>query len=153
MFRAIPAVLALSLLMLAGCQAEKDLGQECRMTTRPPNSDQSVDIDATSVSDPNFDYVALGSAECDDLVCVRTAGSVNPENVEGKARGYCTAPCIDNSDCQPDFQGKKGTLSCERLLPDEAFLAQLKASDPGLFERTFGSSVSAKYCVKPRSAK
>jgi hypothetical protein len=141
-------VFAASLLSLAGCQAERDLGLECRMTK--PTEAGPEDILASSVEDPNLDYMALGSAECDDLVCVRTAGSENPENVDGKARGYCTAPCIDARDCEPDFEGRTGTMGCERLLPDQEFLETLKQSDPELYEKTFGSGVSAKYCVKPR---
>jgi len=137
------------LVSFAGCEMTKDLGATCAMTK--PGDDGPEEIDEDKVADTRIDYIALGSAECDDLVCIRTSDSANPENELGKARGYCTAPCIDDLDCEPDFEGNK-TLKCERLLLDETFLSALKENDPETYEQIFGSGASAKYCIKPRTS-
>lgn len=134
---------------LAGCETTKDLGATCAMTR--PGDNGPEEIDESKVADDRIDYLALGSAECDDLVCIRTSGSANPENELGKARGYCTAPCIDDLDCEPDFEGNK-TLSCDELLLDDPFLVALKESDPVTYEQVFGTGASARYCVKPRTS-
>jgi hypothetical protein len=146
MIRSLTTTVFSSLLALGllGCEATKDLGATCAMTR--PGDDGPEEIDESKVVDDRIDYLALGSAECDDLVCIRTSGSANPENELGKARGYCTASCIDDLDCEPDFEGKK-TLVCEELLLDEAFLAALKENDPTTYEQIFGSGASARYCV------
>ncbi len=134
---------------LVGCSSTKDLGATCKMTR--PGDNGPEDISEDKVADPAVDYIALGSAECDDLVCIRTAGSANPENELGMARGYCTAPCIDDLDCQPDFEGNEKTLKCTQLLLDQSFLDALEQEDPQTYEQIFGSGASAKYCIKPRS--
>ncbi len=135
-----------------GCQAKTDLAQPCKMT-RPDQDGNTTEIEAAKLSDPAIDYVALGAAECDDLVCIRSAATEkNPPHENGGGRGYCTRPCIDDADCNPDFQGNEGTLVCQRLLLDQAFLDQLKENDPVAYEQAFGSDTASRYCVFPRSA-
>jgi len=149
-----PVIAALLVVGLGACQAEKDLGQTCKMTRPNPIAGEApIELEADQVADGSFDYMAFGAAECDDLVCLRTSGSANPENEEGRARGYCSAPCIDASDCDPDYLGNKGTMRCEQVLPDQEFLDALRRSDPETYEKTFGSGAAAKYCVLPRTAK
>ena len=147
----LACLLFLGVLMPA-CKAKTDLGQVCKMTR--PRSDKNTDQDIPEgkVGNKNIDYLALGSAECDDLACIRTSRSENPDNKDGKAFGYCTSPCIDDSNCSPDFNGAENTMKCERMLLDEAFLQTLKETDPATFEATFGTSASARFCVLPRKA-
>lgn len=127
---------------LGACRASTDLGVTCKMTGVTPEK----------VQNPGIDYIALGSAECDDLVCIRTAGSANPTNGAGEAHGYCTKSCIDSTDCSPDYQGGNNKLVCQRLLLDQAFLDQFKQRDPKGYEATFGSGASSRYCILPSSA-
>jgi hypothetical protein len=130
---------------LLACKAETDLGQTCKMTRPSSDGGPPVEIDVPDGGfgdGGTFDVVALGSAECDDLVCIRTSGSQNPDNENGKLRGYCTASCIDSSSCEPDFEGKSGTMACEKLLVDQALIE----ANPEIF----GSGASSMYCVKPR---
>jgi len=142
----------------SGCKTKTDLGQPCKMT-RPPAAGQTCSgqttcpIDPKDIADPKLDYVALGSAECDDLVCLRSAGSENPEPPAGEtgvAYGYCTASCIDAQNCEYDYNGNKNALSCERLLLSSDFLAKLQQQNPQTFAAVFGSGASSKYCIKPR---
>ena len=145
------SLLALALFLAPGCTPSTDLGQTCKMTKPPPTEGgEPVEIDESEVGNTSVDYVALGSAECDDLVCIRTASSNNPPNDAGKARGYCTAPCIDETNCEYDYLGGRNKLTCARLLLSEEFIKALQQEDPETFERVFGSSASAKYCILPR---
>lgn len=152
MVRVAPLFCLLPVLALFACQGERDLGQTCKMTRSSATEGEPPEqIPVDRVANPDLDYVSLGSAECEDLVCVRTAGSQNPEPEGDKARGYCTAPCIENTDCQPDFEGRQGALQCARMLLDQKYLDELKATSPETYERVFGSGASSKYCVKPRA--
>lgn len=137
-------------LAFVGCTAKTDLGQVCKMTRPKSDRGPGEEIEEDKVKNPRLDFLALGSAECDDLACIRTADSENPPNEDGKARGYCTAPCIDNTSCEPDFEGKKGNLVCEKLLLDQKFLDDLKEKNREIYDSTFGGGASAKYCVKNR---
>jgi hypothetical protein len=132
---------------LAGCSVETDLGQTCKMTRPDTEGGAPIELEASSITSETLDWISFGAAECDDLVCVRTAGSPNPAHENGMARGYCTKPCIDASDCAPDFQGRKGAMGCEQLLPD---LEELKRTNPEEYERIFGSGTATNYCVLPR---
>lgn len=135
----------------AACKANKDIGQTCAMTKPCTGADGgSCPIAPDKVSNAGIDYIALGSAECDDLACIRTAKTNNPPNTAESAQGYCTSPCIEDSDCQPDYQGKEKTMKCERLLLDEAFLDQLKQNQPQTYDQMFGSGASSRYCILPR---
>jgi hypothetical protein len=145
--RCAAVVLALGAAVLSAC-AKTDLGQACNM--KKPCNTGTCDIAPSAVENGAIDYVALGSAECDDLVCIRTAGSANPENTAAVARGYCTTPCIDDTNCSPNYQGESKKLVCQRMLLDQAFLDQLKEQDPDAYNKVFGSGASSTYCVLPR---
>jgi len=147
--RSAAVAFALGAIALAACRANTDLGQSCKLTQPCDAGTCAVAPDA--VQNLLVDYIALGSAECDDLVCIRTASSDNPPNEQTEARGYCTAPCFgDAKICSPDFQGHDKQLVCQRLLLDDAFLEELKQNQPEEYQRTFGNSASSTYCIKPR---
>ncbi len=146
------AVAALALgasVALGACKATTDLGSTCTLTT--PCSSSTCAVTPDKVSNTSVDYIALGSAVCDNLVCIRTAGSANPDNTASEARGYCTNSCTDNSDCSPDYQGNGDKLVCQRLLLDQAFLDALKQSNPTEYEQVFGNGASSTYCILPSS--
>jgi hypothetical protein len=146
--RCAAAVLALSAFALGAC-SKTDLGATCKMT-KPCGDGGVCAIAPDQVANTAVDYVALGSAECDDLVCLRTARSNNPPNTATEAFGYCTTPCINADNCSPDFQGHSGNLNCDRLLLDQAFLDALMQQDPATYRRVFGNGASSTYCVLPR---
>lgn len=132
----LPAVLLA--LALPACSAKTDIGQTCRMT-KPCDPGPTCPILYSELTTDESDYIALGAAECDDLVCVRLAdSSKTPARTEpaDEAIGYCARPCIDSMDCEYDWEGKKGLLACEPLLLTDTSL--------------FGPGASTRYCVYPR---
>ncbi len=146
---AATAALLVSLVSLAACDESSDLGQTCRMTI--PAAERgglAQELPAARVERAELDYVAFGTAECDNLVCLRTAGSPNPENENGGARGYCSAPCVSQRDCEPNFRGEDGALTCEELMPN---VEQLRRDDLESFEAVFGPGTSTRYCILRRS--
>ena len=125
----------------AACTQTTDLGIGCEMTKQAPDctgDECTVPIDPASITDaergyPIMDYIAQGVAECDDLVCMRSRYR-KYEDTETVAMGYCSAPCQNDDDCSPDYNGDKHTLTCRQLLGDT------------------GQS-QAKYCVLPATEK
>lgn len=177
-----PGVLCIAaLLALTACPAKTDYGQTCKMTKPKgaatcsvdiPNSPDLCGIGVGEVTSASFDYISLGNAECDDQVCLRTAIECTSDEqcpgqrtckdnfcsyddaTNGNAVGYCTRGCLDNTDCQPDYEGGK-SLECIDLLFSPEYIDLLKAkcdTDPDcLYSQIFGSGgVSSKYCLHPR---
>lgn len=132
---------AAALLTLAACSQTTDLGFTCEMTKQAPGcegeeQDCTVNIDPADITDPalgypTLDYLAEGVAECDDLICLRSRNRHYGDTASA-AMGYCTAPCQDDADCSPDFEGKKNTLVCKQLLNE-------------------GGASEARYCVLPET--
>ncbi|HEY3449690.1 MAG TPA: hypothetical protein VGK67_25270 [Myxococcales bacterium] len=171
-----------ALLALTACPAKTDYGQGCKMTkpkgaateacVEIPNNDNICGIGVSELSAASFDYISLGNAECDDQVCLRTAINCTSEancpnslpctngycsyadETNGNAVGYCTRSCVDNTDCQPDYQGGK-ELVCTPLLFSKPYLDLLQAdcaTDANcLYNQIFGSGVSTSYCLRPRT--
>src|SRR3990172_8439436 len=66
--RSAAVAFALGAIALAACRANTDLGQSCKLTQPCDAGTCAVAPDA--VQNLLVDYIALGSAECDDLVCI-----------------------------------------------------------------------------------
>lgn len=146
--RLAAVVLASSSVAVLSACAKTDLGLPCTLTQ--PCSTGTCSIPPSAVENRSIDYVALGAAECDNFVCIRTTRSANPENQATAARGYCTSPCIDAQDCSPDYNGKSNKMICDRIVFDEAFLDRLKKDSPEEYEQILGNGISSKYCILPR---
>jgi hypothetical protein len=155
-------VALVALLALSGC-AKTDLGQTCAMTKPKPAGGCPAGESSTGPTCPitwaeiedqagTKDIVALGSPVCDDLVCVHSAHSSGDPAADdkGNAQGYCTACCLTDADCDPDFQGNKGTMTCAQLLLSDAFMQQLKDNDPATYQKLFGDGACSHYCILPR---
>jgi hypothetical protein len=139
-----PSLMLLTLsaaLLLPACTQTTDLGFTCEMTKQKADctgDDCAENIDPKEITDaekgyPTIDYIAEGVAECDDLVCLRSRNR-RYEDTETAAMGYCTAPCQNDDDCTPDYNGDKHTLTCKQLLGEN------------------GTATSqAKYCVLPET--
>lgn len=146
MTRSVLVLCASALLTLVGCKVSTDYGRNCRMTKPgsaageviPISKDQLPGTYPATGGGPASDYVALGAAECDDFICVRTFDPVEPYADDAtNALGYCTRSCMDNSDCTPDYTGKDGTLKCDQVLVTNA-------------EAIFGAGAPSKVCRKAR---
>ncbi len=140
-------LLAVVVVALGACTPKTDLGQVCTMT-KPCTGGICPMAAADLANATTVDYMSLGSTECDDLVCVRTASE---DPVPATPSGLCTRSCINDDDCMYDANGNKGTFKCDQLLLSATFLEALKENDPETFDRVFGSSVSARYCIRPRT--
>lgn len=114
--------------LLAGCQSP-DVGQACQL-------DLTVPPEATAA-----DYLELGRAECENLVCIQS-----PTTVAGnEVRRYCSKPCVSNSDCAPGDTG----LLCRDVVLNEAFIGQLQQQDPALAQKFLGPGRNSRYCATP----
>ena len=123
--------------LLAGCQGP-DVGQPCTIAF----------LDTSTVP---VDYVQFGSTECEDtLTCVRSplpAGSKIKSVLagcqpDGTGCGYCSKPCVSNSDC---YQSSTG-LECRSVVLDPSFLNSL---DPTVRQQFLGDSTLSNYCAAP----
>jgi hypothetical protein len=122
-----PTLLGFAIAVLSGCQSP-DVGQTCQLDlTVPPEAS-------------NADYLELGRAECENLVCIQS-----PTSPPGSVRRYCSKPCVSNSDCSPGETG----LTCRAVVLNEAFITQLFQNDPALAQQFLGPSANAKYCATP----
>ena len=141
-------------LLATACNPPKDFGNVCRLTKPSAGGDGGVDYifkdDPTVKS--GFDFLANGDPDCEDLVCLRQAGKdyatadAAPDS-EGKLylHGECSTPCIDNTDCGEPARG----LQCVKLAFDQAFLDNLKRTDPITYNQYFGDVASALFCTDP----
>jgi hypothetical protein len=109
-------LIAATLGMLTGCQSP-DVGQTC-----------SLDIQDTA-----GDYLETGKTECENLVCIRSAG---------RADAYCSKPCVSNDDCA---SGETG-LVCRAVVLDPEFMASLP---PDVRDKYLGDVRFSDYCATP----
>jgi hypothetical protein len=111
MIRASTALLIAGLLMLGSCKPATDIGQPCAMTKPCVGGtgcvNNTISLTRADVPSPLLDYIALGSAGCDDLVCLRTG---DPKQSELDDTPSCASdPCptgvgLNNLVCDPDSQ-------------------------------------------------
>jgi len=135
------APLALAAL-LAGCQSP-DVGQRCRVPRDPLAQANPTPQSITG------DYLENGNAACDNLVCIVspavTGGRYNECTSRGEC-GYCSKPCVSDSDC---FRSETG-LACRQMVLDEAFMQQLTEQYPDLAARYLADIQFSSYCSVPR---
>lgn len=139
------AAAALALAALAGCQ-DPDVGQDCNLAWNPLWEEQGTAAPPSS-ADPSMigsDYFESGNLACDGLVCIVSGV---PEGSEYRSTtpglGYCSKPCVSNSDCYEDETG----LVCRQMVLDPLFLEQL---DPETRARYLADIQYSSYCAVPR---
>jgi hypothetical protein len=140
--RSLLAAAALAVVALAGCQ-QPDVGGECQLTWNP-----TWETDGTAAppvaSEIASDYFESGNLSCDGLVCIVSpapAGSEYGSTTPGV--GYCSKPCVSNSDC---YQSETG-LVCRQMVLDPVFLEQLDAETRS---RYLADIQYSSYCAVPR---
>ncbi len=145
--RSLLAAAALAASALSGCQSP-DVGQKCDIAwntawltdptaTKPPIATQLY-------TQGGSDYFESGNLGCDGLVCiVSPAPSGSKYGSADPGVGYCSKPCVSNSDC---YESETG-LVCRQMVLDPVFLDQLDAQTR---ERYLADIQYSSYCAVPR---
>ncbi|HSM94013.1 MAG TPA: adventurous gliding motility lipoprotein CglC [Anaeromyxobacteraceae bacterium] len=124
----------------SGCQ-QPDVGARCLIPSYPPAAGSTpIHPEPTSISG---DYLETGNLACDSLVCiVSPATSGKYSACDGDNCGYCSKPCVSDSDC---FKSETG-LVCRPVVLAPEIIAEL---DPALAERYLGDARYSRYCAVP----
>ena len=137
MNRMLFVVAAVSVLGL-GCKPATDLNRPCFLVKKNPDGGPTpVNLKESEVRNAqgqNKDFIAVGSLDCDDLICVRDSFFVTDAGSDSPAQGYCSRQCVSGSSCpsekEDDDKGPKA-LNCRALLLSPETLAILSDSDGG----------------------
>ncbi len=144
--RSLLAAAALAVVATAGCQSP-DVGGECNIAWNPTWESNGTAPPPTATqlyASGGSDYFESGNLACDGLVCIVSPappGSEYGSDVPG--RGYCSKPCVSNSDC---YQSDTG-LVCRQMVLDPVFLETLS---PATRERYLADIQYSSYCAVPR---
>ena len=137
------------LVMLMGCRPVSDLNKRCVLIKRNPDGGTPSALRESEVRNAqgvNKDFIAVGSLDCDDLICVRDSFFVSDASADSPAEGYCSRACIPEKPC-PSFDETldKGpnALSCRALLLSPETLAALSGGDGG-----FAGIYDPNFCAR-----
>lgn len=149
------ALLLGAALLCGGCTVPSDIGKPCVLVKKNASGEGAVPVSPADILF-NQDFISFGSVECEDLVCVRSAGTPLDTSGTGDSvtvRGYCSKPCnltsaTDCSSTDPDTRPEiKQGMGCRALLLDQVALDTLKRNNPDEYERIFGKNESPNYCA------
>ena len=118
--------------LLVSCTSPTDLNSRCTLVKRNPDGGAPVPVREGEVRElqaQNKDFIALGSIDCEDLVCVRDAFFATDAAPETPASGYCSRQCVPGAQCPSADQGLTA-LHCRALLLSAETLGDL-AGDGG----------------------
>ncbi|MBL8915074.1 MAG: adventurous gliding motility lipoprotein CglD [Archangium sp.] len=133
------AALVLLAVAFVGCKPATDLNQRCSLVKRNPDGGKPLSIaerDVRNAQGANKDFIAIGSLDCEDLICVRDSAFTTDSGLDDPAEGYCSRQCQQGTSC-PSYdenldRGQKA-LNCRALLLSQETLAALTSSDGGAF--------------------
>ena len=136
MNRMLFVVAAVSVLGM-GCKPATDLNNRCVLVKRNPDGGTPVNLregEVRNAQAQNKDFIAVGSLDCDDLICVRDSFFASDAGADAPAEGYCSRQCVLDSLC-PSYdetldKGPKA-LRCRALLLSPETLAALSGGDSG----------------------
>jgi hypothetical protein len=144
--RSPPLLVALALLSLAGCQ-KPDVGEQCTLAWNPNwQADNTPEPPTASklYTSGGSEYFESGNLACDGLVCLVSPAPAGSEyGFTTPGTGYCSKPCVSNSDC---YQSETG-LVCRQMLLDPVFLSTLDAATR---DRYLADIQQSSYCAVPR---
>ncbi len=144
--RSLLAAAALALVGAAGCQ-KPDVGGQCTLSWNPTWEQDGTAPPPTATqlyTSGGSDYFESGNLACDGLVCiVSPAPSTSEYGFTTPGEGYCSKPCVSNSDC---FESETG-LVCRQMVLDPVFLETL---DPATRQRYLADIQYSSYCAVPR---
>jgi hypothetical protein len=120
-----------------GCQ-QPDVGQKCALDIA---ADGGVSFDPSTSSG---DFLETGQADCDNLVCIATAGKDKGAKgcSGGKCNPYCSKPCVSDKEC---FHAETG-LVCRQLVLDPDFIKNLPDDKR---QKYLGEVQFSSYCAVP----
>jgi hypothetical protein len=116
------ALVASAFIAVTGCRPATDLNTRCTLVKRNPDGGKAIPIAEREVRDAqgqNKDFIAIGSIECEDLICVRDSYFSSDAGLDAPADGYCSRQCVEGSQCPSyDEALDKGptALRCRALL-------------------------------------
>lgn len=120
-----------------GCKPATDLNNRCQLVKRNPDGGVPVNLRESEVRNAqaqNKDFIAVGSLDCEDLICVRDSFFVTDAGLDAPAEGYCSRQCVLGSSCPSSSEeldkGPKA-LNCRALLLSPETLAALSTGDGG----------------------
>lgn len=136
MNRLLFVALALSVFGL-GCKPATDLNNRCVLVKRNPDGGTPVNLRESEVRNAqaqNKDFIAVGSLDCEDLICVRDSFFASDAGANDPAEGYCSRQCVVGAACpsanEADDRGPRA-LNCRSLLLSPETLALLAGGDGG----------------------
>jgi len=132
---------ALAAVLIAGCDPPTDLGNPC-VLQNPDGGPGGWD--ATSQTD---DYYNNATAECQNLVCLRPAGSPLDAGL-----GFCSSSCTPEGSSpnshSDDCNGASLPLVCRAVALDPGFIAEvLDAGGSALLQQYLGGTTPPVFCT------
>jgi hypothetical protein len=133
----------LSILLLTfGCNPPSDLGNVCELRL----ADGGL---WTSAVSPTDDFIYSGTTQCENLVCLRPAGSPLDAGY-----GLCSNNCTPKNASDPnslsdDCNGRESGLVCRQIALDPSFIKAILAQDGGkqLLQEVLGGNTIPTYCT------
>jgi hypothetical protein len=130
-------------LLALGCNPPSDLGHLCEL---------KVDGGLwTSAVSPTDDFFYQGTTQCENLVCLRPAGSPLDAGY-----GICSNTCAPQSPGNPnsisdDCGGHSSGFVCRQISLSPDFIKAILATDGGqqLLDQVLGGNTVSTYCTTP----
>lgn len=147
------------ILLVVGCRAPSQLGEECAMVKRGADGGRLFITNSEVKAAAGKDFISFGSTDCDDLICVRDADYAPPDggvlNPNETAKGYCSKSCIVGNSCpsaSAEMDANPRTrLNCRPLLLDAETLRALcngSEEDRAKCRSYFGSTTAPDFCAR-----
>ncbi len=137
---------ALAVTLVAACDPPTDLGNTC-VLQNPDGGPGGWDVTSSA-----NDYYNNATAECQNLVCLRPAGSPLDAGL-----GFCSSPCSPDSSSpnshSDDCDGASMPLVCRSAALDPGFIAEVEdAGGTALLDKYLGGTTAPIFCTTPVDA-
>lgn len=137
------ALAVIAVAVTPGCQS-RDVGDPCQPVLSP--TEPAACTDPTTDTADFFESSATNN--CENLICIHSAGEGCTESSPKTLLGLCSKPCVSDSDCFPD----ETHMVCRRVVLSEAFINWLRENNPAALERYLQDIQFSSYCALPASS-
>ena len=123
----------LFVVLVIACAPASDLNSRCSLVKRNLDGGAPVPVreaEVRNLQGQNKDFIALGSIDCEDLICVRDSFFATDAAADAPASGYCSRQCVPGAECPSSDRGANA-LHCRALLLSAESLRDLSAGDGG----------------------